>query len=295
MDNEKLIPFMRYNEALKGAVESGNSGLLQLVLEKILESDEDLHDVQVGDLSILDGMTLAQYVAKAGKDDLFQWVANCGYGCSDINTMAAARKLVASKAAMNTQETYFKIVALVHMLRDKHRLTGRYYVMLHLYLIYGPGLIISTAAAILSFVSTAKQIDQYSASSIVLCVGALSIVTALLQTVSDQLQLSGKGLQHTSAADELSKILNNLEFGYTSGDELLSIKDQVCELFVSLLISTVGLCSLRDLSWDSNAVSFRIVRTDPEHRQDLQVPDAHHHGGPLRRAGGRDVRVARAG
>lgn len=231
MDKEKLVPFQIYGEQLKAAVHSGSSGLLELVLDKIVDYEPGLIERdEIGNLHAFDGVTLAQYVANAGKDELFQWIANCGYGCSDVNVMAAARKLVTTKAALGTQQAYLKIIALVHTLRDKHRLTGRYYVMLHQYLIYLPSLVISTTAAILAFVSTAKQIGEETSSGIVLCVGALSIITALLQTVSDQLQLNGRGLQHTSAADELSKIMNDLEFGHTNGDELLAIKDRVRRL-----------------------------------------------------------------
>lgn len=141
--------------------------------------------------------------------------------------MTEARKLVAEKASISTDSNYYRTLALIHMLKDKHRLTGRYYTVLNMYLLYLPGTAVSSTAAILAFIASAAQISPKQASTLILIVGALSILSALIQTMSDQLQLSGKALQHTAAADELTKILTDLEFGFASRDDLQAIKEQV--------------------------------------------------------------------
>jgi hypothetical protein len=196
-------------------------------LAKLESSEPPLSKADIGNTPAFNGAVMAQFIAKTGNDGLFQWVADSGYGCSDIKVMTESRKLVAEKASISTDSSYYRTLALIQMLKDKHRLTGRYYTVLHMYLLYLPGTAVSSAAAILSFIASASQVSPKSASTLILIVGALSILSALIQTMSDQLQLSGKALQHTAAADELAKILTDLEFGFTSRGDLQAIRDQV--------------------------------------------------------------------
>lgn len=243
---EKYIP-IKFEEPIERAAESGSFKLMNVVLDRILK-ETTLKRIDIANATPFGDQTILEKVAECGHVDLFHSLLEYGYATTDKEKRRHAKERLlansSTKAEDRTSASELQLLATmeaVMTLKDKHTLAYNYYHVRHFYVMFLPSTVMSAAAATLAFLSTAKALEQY-AVKLVVVVGVLSSLSALLQSISDQVQFNAKALQHKSAAHELDGLLQLLTFNAigslntTSGatpfsdQELKTIKKQVLSI-----------------------------------------------------------------
>jgi hypothetical protein len=244
---ENYIP-VKFDEPLLRAAESGSFKLLNVVLDRIL-AETTLTRIDIANAQPFGDQTIMEKVAEFGHVELFHSLLEYGYATTDKERRKAARELLLVNSTLQTEDrtsaSELQLLATmeaVMTLKDKHTLATEYYHVRHFYLMFLPSTVMSAAAATIAFLSVSPMLEDHAAL-LVIVVGVLSSLSALLQSISDQVQLNAKALQHKSAAHELDGLLQILTFhaigslnqpggasSFFSDAELKTMKKQVTSI-----------------------------------------------------------------
>jgi hypothetical protein len=119
-----------------------------------------------------------------------------------------------STASMSSHHTEIKLRRLQERLNTQYRLHARaskYYEYLNLKFI-GPAILISAFSSIASFLSTAGFMSTDARNYFGVCVGILTTISTMLQSISGSCSFNTKRDSFLGAADEYSKLITMVEF-----------------------------------------------------------------------------------
>lgn len=220
----------RVSVALATAIDTGSWQLTKLAFDDLIKYYEneiraDVSHIQdlVQNGILADGQTIYEYASSKGHvliTQQFFRFENTGYDVSPADQkllekcneqLTSALQANAADASMVSMAQLSYTYLTVQTSRDKHTLAAQYYKVRHHYLLFLPATILTAVSAILAFIST-----SFSSSSLQhvlsISVGVIATISTLIQTISDQMGLSGKADMHSTAAHELETILLSLEF-----------------------------------------------------------------------------------
>jgi hypothetical protein len=226
-DGVQLDP--RVSVSLATAIDTGSWQLTKLAFDDLIKYYEieigaDVSHIQdlVQNGILADGQTIYEYACSKGHVLITQqfFRGNTGYDVSPADQklleicneqLTSALQANAANASMVSMAQLSYTYLTVQTSRDKHTLAAQYYKVRHHYLLFLPATILTAVSAILAFLST-----SFSGSSLQhvlsISVGVIATVSTLIQTISDQMGLSGKAEMHRTAAHELETIILSLEF-----------------------------------------------------------------------------------
>ena len=234
---EKFLP------SLMHAVRSGDWNLTKLLLDKV---HEQTTDVFLGDLIVADELTMLEFCGETGNTGLYDSLVEGRYAPTDPERRKNAHQKLIQAATVSHEDKkdasslqLLMLIYIVQVHKDKHAMTARYYSTRHMYIFFLPATILSAIAGLLSFLST-SSISAGFGGTMSIIVGVMASVSALNQTISDQLGYSSIAAQHASAAHEMEGILEMLNFNYVDSlagarlpitdNDLQTIKKQVSSI-----------------------------------------------------------------
>jgi hypothetical protein len=111
-----------------------------------------------------------------------------------------------------------KLLTRIQALGDIHGDCAELYTRYNAYLVI-PSICITSVASFASFLSTSSQVSEQMRSVFILSVGALTIMSSMMQTLTSSLKYHARIEGHQLAAEEYSKLLTKLHFEIINPNE----------------------------------------------------------------------------